>query len=81
MKLFSKAFQSDDSILVWKDIDSSEQQGRAQLFTGVYMTFRNRRAHRETSDNAYECLLEFLQVNHLFILESEAKVRVGLEKV
>ena len=81
VKLFSKAFQGEDSILAWKDIDPGEQQGRAQLFTGVYMAFRNRRAHREASYNAYECLLEFLQINHLFILESEAKERVVLEKV
>ncbi len=33
--------------LGWKDIDLSEQAGRVSLFTGVYLAYRNRRAHQE----------------------------------
>ncbi|HYN54168.1 MAG TPA: TIGR02391 family protein [Methylotenera sp.] len=75
-KLFSKAFQGEESILYWKDIDSGEQQGRAQLFTGTYMAYRNRRAHRELTHSTNESLHEFLLLNHLFVLESKAIKRV-----
>lgn len=74
-KLFSKAFQVEDSVLYWKDIDPGEQQGRAQLFAGTYMAFRNRRAHRVPSDHTGNALTEFLQLNQLYLLEKEAVKR------
>lgn len=74
-KLFSKAFQGEDSILYWKNIDPGEQAGRAALFTGTYMAFRNRRAHREPLDHTNKALSEFLQLNQLYLLESEAHKR------
>lgn len=71
-KLFAKAFQGEDSVLYWKGVDQGEQQGRAQLFTGTYMAFRNRRAHRVPSDHTGNALTEFLQLNQLFLIEKEA---------
>lgn len=77
-KLFAKAFQGEDSILCWKGIDPGEQQGRTMLFTGTYMAFRNRRAHREPSDHSGEALSEFLQLNQLYQLERLATKREKL---
>lgn len=37
VKLFAKAFQSDDSILCWENLDSGESKGRSSLFTSVFM--------------------------------------------
>lgn len=74
-KLFSKAFSGESSILVWKGINSGEQTGRAQLFTGTYMAYRNPRAHRELSINKDKLLEEFLLLNHLYSLERESVVR------
>ncbi len=73
--LFSKAFHSSDSILYWKDIESGEQTGRAQLFTGIYMAFRNKRAHRQPTTGIDEAVREFMLLNELFILEAEATLR------
>jgi uncharacterized protein (TIGR02391 family) len=70
-KLFSQAFQSRPPKLTWKDIDDSEQAGRASLFTGAFMAYRNPRAHREPKEHSSE-LAEFLLLNHLFMLENEA---------
>jgi hypothetical protein len=36
VRLFAQAFQSEKSTLVWKDVESGEQIGRGQLFTGAY---------------------------------------------
>jgi hypothetical protein len=72
-KLFSKAFQGKTPKLKWKDIDEGERDGRVALFTGTYMAYRNQRAHKETKtkyDSSH--LTEFLLLNHLYILESEA---------
>lgn len=73
-KLFSHAFSGDTPKLVWKGIDASEQVGRANLFTGVYMAYRNPRAHREADGGAAEQLSEFLLLNHLFCLERQAEI-------
>lgn len=72
-KLFSQAFAGDNPKLAWKGIDSSEQAGRANLFTGAYMAYRNPRAHREPKENAVQHLSEFLMLNHLFALERQAE--------
>lgn len=71
-KLFSQAFSSSDSPLSWKDVHTSEHQGRAQLFVGTFMAYRNRRAHRELRDYRSNQLAEFLLLNHLYFLEREA---------
>ncbi len=71
-KLFSQAFDPKNGKLGWKDIDSGEHAGRMTLFTGAYNAYRNRRAHRELSDDAEGVLTEFLLLNHLYRLEKES---------
>jgi hypothetical protein len=70
-KLFSQVFLGKPPKLTWKDIDEGEHVGRASLFTGTYLAYRNPRAHREPTGYANE-LTEFLLLNHLFLLENEA---------
>lgn len=72
-KLISSSFQGNDAVLHWPDILDAEAKGRVALFTGAYMAYRNRRAHKETDDNLKSALREFLLINNLFILESEAR--------
>lgn len=74
-KLFSQAFAGEDSLLEWKGLDRGEQAGRAQLFVGAYLAFRNPRAHRELDHSDTEVLMEFLLVNQLFVLERQAVAR------
>lgn len=74
-KLFSQAFGGKQAPLVWKDLGhENEIAGRVNLFTGVYMTHRNPRAHsdRSVETNLEAMLSEFLLVNHLFLLERAA---------
>lgn len=71
-KLLAQAFASSESKLRWKDLDKSEQAGRAQLFIGTFMAYRNPRAHREVEDYRTGQLAEFLLLNHLYCLEREA---------
>lgn len=84
VRLFSLAFQGNDSKLTWKDIHPGEHAGRAQLFIGTYMSYRNPRAHRELDSRQEEVIAEFLLLNHLFLMERTAIDRppeVGEEKV
>lgn len=74
-KLFAKAFQSDSSVLRWSDADKSESEGRAALFIGAYKAYRNTRAHHEQNTAPESAVREFLLLNELFLLESEAKNR------
>lgn len=71
-KIFSVAFQGATPVLTWSGLESAEATGRAQLFTGCYMAFRNRRAHKELDQSPIEALREFLLLNELFLLEAEA---------
>lgn len=72
VKLFSKAFQGEDSIFFWKNLAKSEHTGRASLFTATYLAFRNKRAHKELEIEELTNLREFLLINELFLLEAEA---------
>ena len=74
-KLFAKAFQGDDSILCWENLDSGESKGRASLFASVFMAYRNNRAHQEPRHNLSDDIREFMLINQLFVLESKAIVR------
>lgn len=74
-RLFSKAFQGEDSVLEWKGIDQVEQGGRAVLFGAIYRAYRNPRAHKELDKGMSESLREFLLINQLFILEAQSVVR------
>jgi hypothetical protein len=71
-KLFAQAFDKELGRLTWEDVVGGEHAGRAQLFTGAFMAYRNRRAHRETKDYSHRLLAELLLLNHLFLLEREA---------
>jgi len=71
VKLFSHVFLSEPPKLTWNEIDKSEHTGRASLFTGAFMAYRNPRAHREPHKYSSE-LAEFLILNHLFLLEKDA---------
>lgn len=74
-KLFSKVFQAKEAKLVWKDLETSEQEGRGLLFTSIYKAYRNGRAHREPKGHVREKqLAEFLLLNNLYILEKEASL-------
>ena len=75
VKLFAKAFQSDDSILYLENLDSGESKGRASLFASIFMAYRNNRAHQEPRHNLGNDIREFMLINQLFILESEAVIR------
>jgi hypothetical protein len=71
-KLFAQAFQGPTAKLGWKGLDMGEQAGRASLFIGTFMAYRNPRAHREVKTGANNHLTEFLLLNHLFCLEKES---------
>jgi hypothetical protein len=73
-KLFSKAFQNPKPLLIWADLDESEQIGRANLFTSTYLAYRNPRAHKEMEKKQIDLISEFLLLNHLFLLECTAMV-------
>lgn len=74
-KLFSKSFLGKESVLYWPEIGKAEQIGRAKLFIGTYMTFRNPKAHREQNQTLSEQISEFLLLNRLFHLEAESVLR------
>lgn len=71
-KLFSKVFLGSEAKLGWKGLNSTEQVGRAGLFTSAYQAFRNPRAHKEIQHDSYEVLNEFLILNYLYHLEKES---------
>jgi hypothetical protein len=72
-KLFGKAFGGEEPILAWKGTNEGEKSGRVNIFTGAYMAHRNPRAHQELRSQADNQLAEFLLLNHLYRLESEAR--------
>lgn len=71
-KIFSTAFQGATPLLTWVGLEPAEAGGRAQLFTGCYMAFRNRRAHKEIDQSKDQAIREFLLLNELFLLEADA---------
>lgn len=74
-KLFSQAFLNNDAPLHWPDLPDAEAKGLASLFSAVYMAYRNSRAHKENETTPADAIREFLLINQLFILESEAHTR------
>ncbi|HEY5107262.1 MAG TPA: TIGR02391 family protein [Caulobacteraceae bacterium] len=74
-KLFSRAFTGRDAPLTWLVKDDAERSGRASLFTGAFMAYRNPRAHREGVQA--ELLAEFLLLNQLYRLEAESIDALG----
>lgn len=78
-KLFAKAFQGDNSILFWKNIEATESIGRANLFIGAFMAFRNPRAHKEQQEDREQATREFLILNELYLLESQSITRPAID--
>lgn len=78
-KLFAKAFQGEKSIFFWEGLEKSELEGRAQLFIGAYMAYRNPRAHKELEACSSTALREFLVINELFLLQASAVKRESIE--
>lgn len=71
-KLFSQAFLGDKARLGWKNLDGGERAGRGSLFTAAYTAYRNPRAHRELNDDGHNQVVEFLLLNHLYLLEKQS---------
>lgn len=71
-KLFAEVFNGDSAKLTWETHHPGERKGRANLFSAIYMAYRNRRSHSELAANLAEEAREFLLINELFLLESEA---------
>ena len=78
-RLFRRAFQDRDSPLEWPDLHKGEHAARTDLFKATYGSFRNPRAHKEKEQSEEDLLSEFLVLNQLFRLESEAAVRSASE--
>jgi len=71
-EVFGHAFGVKNGKLCWAGISDNEQKGRLNLFLGAYAAHRNPRAHSERNERFDDQLSEFLLLNHLFKLESEA---------
>jgi hypothetical protein len=78
-RLFASAFLGQPPLLRWDVPDEGESKGRAQLFAGAYMAFRNARVHRELKSGAASALREFMLVNELYLLEAEAMTASELD--
>jgi hypothetical protein len=76
-RLFAQAFGPSSGKLTWPGIDGGEHAGRLSLFTGTYMAYRNRRAHREAHDDGCSLLAELMLLNELYRLESQSIERVA----
>lgn len=74
-RLFSTAYQGENALLEWPDVEKSEAEGRASLFIGVFKSYRNKRAHHEQDTDLKCAVREFLLLNELFLLESTTKLR------
>ncbi|WP_122761266.1 TIGR02391 family protein [Pseudomonas viridiflava] len=68
--LFKRAFEGDQSVLHWDDLDRGEQAGKSGLFVAVFLAYRNPRAHREMITDPSEAVREFMLINQLYILEA-----------
>lgn len=71
-ELFKLAFMGTGSRLIWPEIGQGEADARANLFVNAYSAYRNPRAHRELAHTTQQVLAEFLLINHLFLLETDA---------
>jgi hypothetical protein len=71
-KLFSQAFNPGGGPLGWISGDEGERAGKMNLFAATFQSHRNRRAHRESSEDGADLLAEFLLLNHLYRLEKHS---------
>lgn len=77
-KLFAKVFNGNNSILHWENLDPTESAGKANLFTAIYMGYRNSRAHKEIASTPESTMMEFLMLNELFILGATSIAREAI---
>ncbi len=77
--LFARAFHGPESILCWEG-HKNEQKSKANMFVGIFGTYRNPRAHREQNAKDGEYLREFLLLNELFLIERDATKRPPVEE-
>ena len=71
-ELITKCFLSNPSYLKWESNNPEEGKGRCKLFLGAFMAFSTPRAHRELKTSGAKLVMEFIQLNHLYLLESDA---------
>lgn len=64
------AFNGESPRLSWPGISRSEQAGRANIFVGAVIAYRNVRAHRTDKGSNEDRLCELLLLNQLFRLEA-----------
>jgi len=76
-KLFSEVFLNEDSVLYWEDEDRGEHVAKANMFSAIFGTYRNPRAHQEKLSNDRDCLKELLLINELYYLEGIAVERAS----
>jgi hypothetical protein len=74
-KLIRAAFEGEKSALHWDRLTEAQMKHRVSLFLYGFSFSRNPRAHAEFKTNQLNALREFLFVNELFLLESEAVER------
>lgn len=70
--LFEYAFCSENPPLICKSEDKRASQATGRIFPNIYKAFRNEHAHNEVSKSLKTLIREFLLINELYILESEA---------
>ncbi len=70
--LFEYAFCSENPPLICKSEDKRASQATGRIFSNIYKAFRNEHAHNEVSKPLKTLIREFLLINELYILESEA---------
>lgn len=68
--------KNDVSQFKWNVENEEASTAIGRLFTNVFKAFRNERAHSEVSKQDQYCLREFLLINELYLLESEAIERI-----
>ncbi len=75
--LFEYAFCSDKSPLQCKAENEKASIALGRLFVNTYKAFRNERAHSEVNKPDHKLVREFLLINELYLLESEAIERIS----
>ncbi len=78
-KLFSQAYATPGGHLTWPGLNAAEHGGRLSLFTGTFTAYRNRRAHKESRDDATDLLAELMLLNQLYRLESQSVKRAAAD--
>ncbi len=73
--LITKTYRGEEAKLHWDGIEKGEAEGRIQLMIGTFMAYRNPRAHKEEKHSDEYYLQEFMQINHIYKLEGNSKLK------